>query len=587
MDLFGSGSAYDEASAALEKALQRRVPNATSLSCRDLSIYELTKFIGGWTYVCAIAGTDYRFHVLLGDTFPRSPIRVAIADEDKYLVWPHVEKHGLLCLPRSDLPGVDIDAALNAALDAAENLVYRCSTESGFVEKELGDEFLSYWDHALEGDAPKLYSLLNATDKTTRLASLWEGTSFSVAADDEEQLRRWLKRRGFSKEPRMGRALVGHLSKPPTPPFPRTASDFLRHLEQGAAEVSKLFAERLLALGETTFVLGAESSNGVGLVAYRLAIRDHKGFRPNHELPENAKRVFWSTKGRLMPLKLVRVDAPWAHGRGKNEEQPILERATVSILGCGSVGSEVAVLLAQAGVGSMMFVDPQLLEAANVGRHTLGMDDVGRFKATALSKHLGERFPHMGPLDDFTNRWEDLSTENRERVLSANVVVSCIGEWSAEGLLNEWKVRSGSGHAIVFGWLDEQGVAAHAVSLLDRSPCLACVLDGNGELRAAEALWKGGSRMQTEPACGALYQPFGPLDVSQAAKLIASAVIELLTGRMLGSSHRVYACATARVEGLGGEWSTTHLKHRPAGFEGAFEYERGIAALPACPVCAS
>ena len=56
----------------------------------------------------------------------------------------------------------------------------------------------------------------------------------------------------------------------------------------------------------------------------------------------------------------------------------------VVILGCGSVGSLVAIELAKAGVGSFLLCDADILEYHNLCRHQCGIEDVGDLKVNAL-----------------------------------------------------------------------------------------------------------------------------------------------------------------------------------------------------------
>jgi molybdopterin/thiamine biosynthesis adenylyltransferase len=60
----------------------------------------------------------------------------------------------------------------------------------------------------------------------------------------------------------------------------------------------------------------------------------------------------------------------------------------VLIMGCGSVGSLVALELARAGVGHFLLVDHDVLEYHNLCRHQCGIQDVGSYKTMALAKRI-------------------------------------------------------------------------------------------------------------------------------------------------------------------------------------------------------
>lgn len=69
-------------------------------------------------------------------------------------------------------------------------------------------------------------------------------------------------------------------------------------------------------------------------------------------------------------------------------ETPIMNTKRVVILGCGSVGSLVAMELARAGVGNFVLADPDTLEYHNLCRHQCGIEDVGDLKVNALSRKI-------------------------------------------------------------------------------------------------------------------------------------------------------------------------------------------------------
>ena len=60
----------------------------------------------------------------------------------------------------------------------------------------------------------------------------------------------------------------------------------------------------------------------------------------------------------------------------------------VVILGCGSVGSLVALELARAGVGSFFLADADVMEYHNLCRHQCGIEDVGDYKVNAVRRRI-------------------------------------------------------------------------------------------------------------------------------------------------------------------------------------------------------
>jgi sulfur carrier protein ThiS adenylyltransferase len=61
---------------------------------------------------------------------------------------------------------------------------------------------------------------------------------------------------------------------------------------------------------------------------------------------------------------------------------------TVAILGCGGLGSNCAVMLVRAGVGSLTLVDYDDVEAENLNRQMFFADQIGQPKVDALAETL-------------------------------------------------------------------------------------------------------------------------------------------------------------------------------------------------------
>lgn len=87
----------------------------------------------------------------------------------------------------------------------------------------------------------------------------------------------------------------------------------------------------------------------------------------------------------LKPFKL-KMDI-FSRNTGILESDMMLKKGVI-IVGCGSVGSLVALELARAGVGRFMLLDMDLLEYHNICRHQCGIQDVGKYKTTAVRERI-------------------------------------------------------------------------------------------------------------------------------------------------------------------------------------------------------
>lgn len=102
----------------------------------------------------------------------------------------------------------------------------------------------------------------------------------------------------------------------------------------------------------------------------------------------------------------------------------------VALIGCGSLGSQLAETLVRGGVASLILIDSQDFAVANLVRHTLTSTGLGTSKAEALSARLATISP--------TCRIETLRCDVQQamsRLEDAEVVVDATGSDDAQATL--------------------------------------------------------------------------------------------------------------------------------------------------------
>lgn len=115
------------------------------------------------------------------------------------------------------------------------------------------------------------------------------------------------------------------------------------------------------------------------------------GTEPNREgfcgvINENGITFYW--KGTEIKTEAYGLyQSIFSRNKGILETN-VMKKKRAIILGCGSVGSLVAIELARAGVGHFVLVDADTLEYHNLCRHQCGIEDVGDLKVNALRRKL-------------------------------------------------------------------------------------------------------------------------------------------------------------------------------------------------------
>lgn len=101
-----------------------------------------------------------------------------------------------------------------------------------------------------------------------------------------------------------------------------------------------------------------------------------------------------------------------------------LTTSRVVIIGAGSLGSMMSELLVRGSVHQLTIVDKEILEAGNLVRHTLGLEDVGLAKATCLKKHLLKILPYA-KVREIANNLEDIDDNDKEKLREADIIIDC------------------------------------------------------------------------------------------------------------------------------------------------------------------
>ncbi len=556
--------------------------------------YPRRAYVEGWRIPVECSdGQTRRVDLLVGSAFPAAYPRTALVDRPDDLEWPHLEGDGVMCL----LPiHAEVYAGDPAAV--AVNLLARSARlieeliAGDIVERDFREEFLTYWFYGADAGVPKVRSLLRPGGPS-RMVRVWRDREGAMTvAEDEAMLERWLANLSGSpharKSCRHEPAALIWLPTPPLPAdYPIIGADVVTLASTAGPEASAIVEDLAGVTAENALVVfGAEGRGGAGLIAVETTVAhrrrgarggiEHpltKGFRAA-PLPADvaASRMF--SAAPVLRLQVDRADARWIHGRGKDLRTECLIASTVVVIGCGSLGSSVAARLARAGVGCLHLVDNEALSWSNVGRHELGADCVGLNKAEALAIRLRREFPHMAVAGH--NFGMHVLLSHHERLLTdADLVVAATGSWGAEGALDRWHVATGRKAPIVYGWLEDLALAAHAVTISKIGGCLRCGFGPTGAPLLPALDWPSGRTEHEEPACGNHYQPYGAVELGFAVDLVATTSLNAMLERSSESVEHVWLAARPNMAAAGATLAETLLRR-----SGQVPLEGGLVTAP-------
>ena len=552
----------------------------------------------GWGYRVEVVGELKDMVVVIDTAFPWSAPHVYLHRPPPLGTFPHLEKDGLVCVAPSRTPADPSDPGgiVDHYLRKAVELTTRWA-DPVWTGQEIAAEYLSYIGR--KASIRPVRALHPPDAFVDPHVVVWRGARQTLLARRKVEIVNWLRNAGLTDDKRLrfDRGVVVRLSEliPPSD-MPKSARDLLTLADAygaGAELAAGLLADKRPTL--VTLVLPTRPHSV--MAAYdipappepvrtcnRPVRPDHAGFRPGRVPPHIALARRAGADVRVVPEPVERLDPEWIHGRDANADVELLQEKRAVILGCGSLGSGVAIALAKAGIGGLDLIDPECLDSENAARHELGLSAVGNRKASGTATMIARRFPHIRHCRGHDRRWQWVGAHAEAVFDAADLFVVTIGDWAAEGAFETWRVSRTPRPNAVYGWLEPHAVAAHAVMVGPEGSCFGCGLDRFGQSLLPVADWLGTPTTRSHPACGGTFQPYGATALARAHGVVADACLDLLLGRNAGG-HRIWAAPKRIVDRLDGHWSDAWDTFTGGGSDAGGEFERPWRVGKQCIIC--
>ncbi len=130
------------------------------------------------------------------------------------------------------------------------------------------------------------------------------------------------------------------------------------------------------------------------------------------------------------------------HRRNKGRaKRDILKDITLSVIGCGALGSETADGLNKAGIGKIILVDKEDMRAQNVMRHCLGIESISVPKVFGMFMSLSLHNPFVEHEIAKDLKMNILQNKLKDYLPNNAIGVSTIADDNVEAYLNEQAVN--------------------------------------------------------------------------------------------------------------------------------------------------
>ncbi len=502
--------------------------------------------------------------LLLADRdFPFSRPRAFIESYDRKRPRPHIEplpglgEMARVCLTTPTAPDDPLLSVQSALRDARQLLK---ANENGEEDDDFANDFGSYWRHYLPLGA-KAARLSGLSDLVRGTGAFFYATDESYYCfRDKDTLRRYADNLwgSFIRSPHPF-PVIELLRLPRPDRFPTDAEGLLRLLKRNTTDGLRIIGNLLRERPKRTVAIfsGTGPEGRAFKVAVELVVRSDAKGRP----PVKA-----SIHSRLSDEKVIRLyDVHALDTRNLDSAVTRLPdagmtamRKKVVIVGCGALGSGIAIMLAKAGVTKLVLIDPELLGWENIRRHELGAASVGVPKSQALKRRIIRSIPEIEDVVAVETTMQRALEEDPHLLDDADLVISATGDWGSDVFLSRTASSRSPNLPVIYTWTEAFALATHAI-----------LLGGNGKFTDGFDVvgsFKGkasSAGRKPPPECGNTTSPFGAVEVAQSQALAAKLALEFLGGRHLQTDvWRTRTAEDSTVEDAKGDWTAYWIESR-------------------------
>ncbi|MEH6651145.1 MAG: ThiF family adenylyltransferase [Motiliproteus sp.] len=500
--------------------------------------------------------------------------------------------YGSLCVSETDALSVNYEQphlAIEASLARHLDILSKAILDPEWNKAELLREFQANWSFVCaHGDQELVVAAEEGSSETIEIFKPVDGAKFGLDSkllgitESAHKLSdfsyiKWSQRRSNRKVCNAS-GYVLSVNELPLPPTSQSSVKawYLSLINTLPDTARSQFIQRAGSFRSTEFWLVVNGPSPSGTVWFSLCLSSSK----KRSLPFSADKLEpWSVDAREVVLFNPALLMPRS-----GADTGLLDKK-VLLVGCGSVGSEIAVKLASAGVGNLTLLDPDDFELENLYRNALDISWVGLSKALALNYQIGSNYPWI-TVKGYTGRLLDSRTLQRELLTSFDLIVIAIGSPTQERLFQDHLLSHNIKTPVINTWVEGYGVGGHAsLDIPTSQGCLRCAYVDNAALTRGLSsnlnfLEDDQSLTVNHAGCGQLFLPYSGINSAQTAIMASDLAVKYLRGLITESSQVSWKGPSADAEEKGFQ-----LTHR------YYCFEQSLEIVPLfneyCDVCCS
>lgn len=478
---------------------------------------------------------------------------------------PHIEPDGHLCYLDKEFIYLDRYNAEGNFL-----LCFQCVEKllTSYAENDIkkfsqdyADEFTAYWQgkysayikswkSPLQALMFDRYSIINNTEKDTEI----------IIFNEKSEADTWLKLRNTATNAQKNKIIpvivielkCSKLIKPFEKWPLSSRQEFFKWLSDVDYSVTKSFISKLLTvIKNNSLIYAVLQTRGGNVGAFiefdkptidALRRSQNKKLYKKGNKPAQPKEIL--LRKSFIKEKFYRIDVMDASDNRINtrnqENEFSLIGKRIALIGCGTVGSFTALLLAQIGAGiqdhthkgTLDLFDSDILVPDNLGRHMLYISYVGENKALAMADFLTKQA--ISNTTQFIGNDKKFNEKDSKLLSNYDLIIDATGNEFFSTALSHYFHRTITQNVLIHGWVIAGGKAVRAILDDKTGACYRClrISNQNGELQERFKLFSK-DKEPPEPIkrnCGNAYFPYASGASASAAALIQQLAIDYFSG---------------------------------------------------------
>lgn len=467
---------FDEALGTTLRMLRSR--GFTALPSRGFA----RRFEG--TLNCSRSSVRIELEISDWDFISYPKIKVLNAPPELPDLAPHLDAARGLCYFAQGVVILDRyhpEHAIAQCLDQATAELDRLMSGASYREGEFQSEFCANW--GVGQSPPPLPILLGTIGPGHEQAGAFTmgvgNERYVMATSQDSEADSLCQLRGWSAPTKVPTTcwIIRSDQRPTLPQnaLPRTIGEMFTWIKvwdhAAYSAIQRILGRKeYLAFDEVTFLL----STPAGWFGFEFTLDRLKRLGCQRR-PTTMRQSLHGRGGNLPIVRLAvhEVGPDFVHSR--NLSHPSLKNRRITLIGCGAIGGYLAQALVKLGAGSgrgqLTLIDPERLQAENLGRHLLGFEALFAPKAHALQHYLTKQFPSCNVVA--LERTAEFTHD-----VQGDLVIDATGEEAFSEALNYWHLQQPATDRVpvLHVWILGAGQGAQALWVdTARFACYRCL----------------------------------------------------------------------------------------------------------------